>query len=306
MRIKIFFILIFLIVLSGVTYLYYDCYNKKVKTVAYAIIDVNPSIELGVNSEGNVVEVESLNEDADIVMNEVNVIGQTLEQATSIVVDNLVDTGYINEIEYNNVITVNTYSDDENLRQNTESKIYNNVERRLKSRNIPAYINKVNVTDEIKAEATNYGISNGKMLLITKAIALNPSLNKNDLVGMSVQDIQKQIKADNTNRKAELKKSMEQLKVEYKAKKEQLISTAKVEVQQEKEQIWEKYKTEVKNADYSQKEAVIEKAIQERKTITRNAIDQVKQELKNEREQTKAEIQSKLKEKLSQKVSQDR
>ena len=67
------------------------------------------------------------------------------------------------------------------------------------------------VTDEMKSDADEYGISYGKMLLVEKALVLDTDLNKENLVTLSVKEIQSLIKSYFTksgNEKAEIKQRL--------------------------------------------------------------------------------------------------
>lgn len=64
-------------------------------TFAYIDIDINPSIDLKVNSEGFIVEVEPLNKDAENIAKNVDYIGQKAEDAVWATVKKSAELGYL-------------------------------------------------------------------------------------------------------------------------------------------------------------------------------------------------------------------
>lgn len=63
--------------------------------VAYVGIDINPSIELGVNYFDRVVSAEGVNADGQDILSETNIIGMSYEEALASLNDSLVNKGYL-------------------------------------------------------------------------------------------------------------------------------------------------------------------------------------------------------------------
>lgn len=63
--------------------------------VAYVGIDINPSIELGVNYFDRVVSAEGDNADGQDILSEINVVGMTYEEALASLNDSLTNKGYL-------------------------------------------------------------------------------------------------------------------------------------------------------------------------------------------------------------------
>lgn len=63
--------------------------------VAYVGIDINPSIELGVNCFDRVVSAEGVNADGQDILSETNVVGMSYEEALASLNDSLVNKGYL-------------------------------------------------------------------------------------------------------------------------------------------------------------------------------------------------------------------
>lgn len=219
------FVLLFVIVgvLAWGGYYYYN----SNKTASVVTIDINPSIELSLNENNKVLSALALNEDASILLSDLTLKGLSLEEATEILVNEAIETGYIDELSDDNDIIVTSYNDDDEITTDLNDSVIEDIDDLLDSRNIAATVSYLHVTDEIKTAAEEYGISNGKMLLVEKALVLNPELDEKTLVDATIQGIHNQIKEAVANQNQNQEK--EQLKVQ----KETKVKATKEKVEQQ-------------------------------------------------------------------------
>lgn len=241
-------VIVLLVVFGGLLY-----FKWSERAVSYIKVSINPELELGLNSDNEVVEVVNLNEDADILTSDLDIIGLEVEEALELIVDENIETGYIDEYSEENGVIVTVVNDNEEDRLDLEEKVMTKIQNHLELKKVSAVLAAVKLSDDLKADATKYEVSNGKMLLVTEAVTLNPELKKEELVTLSVKEIQTYIKKEVTERKEEIKITKEELKV----KKEELKEKAKAKIDAVKEQV----KTKIKN--YSsmtteQKQAAVE------------------------------------------------
>ena len=184
---------------------------------SYVLLKINPEVELGVDSNNIVKEVNPLNEDADVLISDMELIGKPIEDAAQEIIDS---TNEIGKLENNIELVVMNTSEDTRLK--LETKIKERIEAHLIAKKYKAVLLVRGVTDEVKTSADTYEISYGKMLLVSKAIELNPELKEEELVEMSVKDIQEYIKDTVEARREEYKQSKEELKEIWENKKEEL------------------------------------------------------------------------------------
>ena len=241
-------VIVLLVVFGGLLY-----FKWSERAVSYIKVSINPELELGLNSDNEVVEVVNLNEDADIFTSDLDIIGLEVEEALELIVDENIETGYIDEYSEENGVIVTVVNDNEEDRLDLEEKVMTKIQNHLELKKVSAVLAAVKLSDDLKADATKYEVSNGKMLLVTQAVTLNPELKKEELVTLSIKTIHSYIKKEVTERKEELKITKEELKV----KKEELKEKAKEKIDAVKEQV----KTKIKN--YSsmtteQKQAAVE------------------------------------------------
>jgi hypothetical protein len=198
-------LMIFSVVAFGI---YYYLGQQAVKFVT---IDINPSVELAVDNNDEVVEVIPLNEDADIMLVNLELEGLTLDEATTEIIDEATEIGYIDEYSEDNTVLVSVVAEEDDERIELEEKVLNVVNSHIEKRGIGMLVFTQEVTDEMKEEAESYGITNGKMLMIDRAVLLNEELDKEELVEMSIKDIQGEIKEVMEERVKQIKQETENM-----------------------------------------------------------------------------------------------
>lgn len=267
------------VVLCGASWLGYRYLILVNQAKSYVTIDINPSVEFAVNIDDEVVDVIALNNDADIITSDLDLIGLSVEEATDAVINAAIETGYIDELSEDNTVVVTSASEDEETRTKLEKTVVDSVNASLDNKKIFALVAAQGVDDAIKADAEKYDVSNGKMLLINRAILLNSTLNIDDLVNSSIQDIQREIKEVVQNKYKEADMSQEQLKKQWKEQKQTKIKATNQAKKEKREQIWNEKKGQNSTATESEKEEIINEVIDQQKTQIKENLDSVKEEI---------------------------
>lgn len=166
MKKTIFFLGIVLLISAGV-YTTIRKFNKTEKVeLTYVTIDINPSIQLALNELEEVVEVLPLNDDGDILLSDLNLVGLSLESATNTVMDTATEIGYIDEFGENNEVSINVYSENNEIKEVIGNKIRKKTQEFLNNKKIFSTIKTSLITEELKVEAIKHEISTSKMLLV--------------------------------------------------------------------------------------------------------------------------------------------
>ncbi|MCK5128376.1 MAG: PT domain-containing protein [Clostridiales bacterium] len=84
--------------------------DTVIEVVAYYNIDVNPSIEISVDQNNNVVDIYGKNDDGEQICNELEYAGKPIAQAMREVFDIMVAQGYI-KVGDKNAVAISFYSD---------------------------------------------------------------------------------------------------------------------------------------------------------------------------------------------------
>lgn len=153
-------------------------YNIPVSAVS---IDINPSIELGVNGYNRVISAKSFNDDGEKILNSVSVKNMECSEAVDMIVNQ--SNQYLNS-ENTVVVTVESDSDEK-----TEQMI-EDIEH-CKSHNNEMYCYKGN--SETAEEAHSLGLSFGKYSAYLKLREYDSSVTVDDIKEMSMREIKEEI-----------------------------------------------------------------------------------------------------------------
>lgn len=164
--------------------------HAKTTPVAYISLDINPSVELGVNTFDQVVSAEAYNADGEKVLEGTNLIDSDVDNAVSTVVTNAITDGYVKE-DGTSAIEITASTDKENVADKLKESLKESVEKTLKNNNIEAVVETENIALARRDEARKLGITPGKLNLIQKLQVLDPAISIEDYKSSSVKDIQK-------------------------------------------------------------------------------------------------------------------
>ena len=178
---------------SGGAYAY--TYAKA--PIAYVSMDINPSVELGVNAFDKVVSVEAYNADGEKILEGTNLINSNVSDAVSTVISNAISDGYITEDVTTTTaaaVEITTSTDKEDVATELNESLKEVAETILDNNNLDVEVETENVALARRDEARKLGITPGKLNLIQKLQALDPTIAVEDYKDSSVKEIQKKTK----------------------------------------------------------------------------------------------------------------
>lgn len=161
--------------------------------VSYLSIDINPSVELGINAFDKVVQVEAYNEDGEKILEEVDIVGSDVTEAVAELVSSADNNGYIAE-DGSTVVSVTTETDNEEVATELETVAEEGVNSALEETEKEVVVHKDNVALARRDEARKLGITPGKLNLIQKLQAVDPDATVEEYKDASVKEIMKTIK----------------------------------------------------------------------------------------------------------------
>ena len=162
--------------------------------VAYVSMDINPSVELGVNDFDTVVSVEAYNEDGKNILEGTNLVNSKVKDAVKIVISNAISKKYIKE-DGSSVIEITTSTDKTaGAAVELDDVLKDVVDETLTNNDVQAEVETENVALARRDEARKLGITPGKLNLIQKLQALDSRITVEEYKNSSVKDIQKKIK----------------------------------------------------------------------------------------------------------------
>lgn len=168
---------------------------QLVHTVESVItLDVNPSIELKVNTAEIVISATGLNEDGTSVIEDIQqdgekLKGKKLDEAVNELVCSMVEKGYLSELK--NSILISVDSSDSEKSMEIKTRLIKSVGNTLSEKGIDgAILGQIGTANEKISElAEKYGISNGKASLIESVLAKTPQLSIEDLAELNINDL---------------------------------------------------------------------------------------------------------------------
>ena len=171
-------------------------YFKNDNRVAVIGIDVNPSLELSINSKNKVVSVNTNNEDGKKVLGDMDLKGSNVDVAVNAIFGSMVKMGYINENDNSILISMveGNYDVD---------KLANNVYSYLKNEKLDSSIltQNLDTTSYDKDLSKKYNISVSKVKLIRSILNKNSLYNFEELSKLSTNELN--ILANTTYNKTE-------------------------------------------------------------------------------------------------------
>ena len=134
---------------------------------SYLSVDINPSVELGINAFGLVVSAEALNDDGEDILSEIDVKGIKVKKAVNIIVDAATDKGYL-EDDGSSVVLITAVDDDKEKADKLTRDAEEGTEDALAENETSAEVSQAVISHARRDEAREAGISPGKMNLIQK------------------------------------------------------------------------------------------------------------------------------------------
>lgn len=159
-------------------------------TVSSTILfDVNPSISLQVNARERVLEVTALNQDAEVILDNMDLKGTDLNVAVNAIIGSMLQKGYLSDLQ--NSILVSVENQDAAKSSELQSRITETINALCQTESWKAAVVTQTVTEDSELErfAKEYGISVGKAQLIQELIRRDNTLTVASLAPLSVNEI---------------------------------------------------------------------------------------------------------------------
>ena len=152
-------------------------------------LDVNPSIELEVNSKERVIAVNPLNEDAKVVVGDMDFKGSDVDVAVNALIGSMLRNGYINDMANSILLSVN--NDDPAKGAELQSRLSQEINTLLQTDTFEGAVLSQNITadQELNALAQQHGITTGKAKLIQQITAQNTMHTFEELAPLSINEL---------------------------------------------------------------------------------------------------------------------
>lgn len=150
------------------------------QVVAYVNVDINPSIELGLNRPGKVKEVRGLNQDGERLLQDLKLMNLPAQKAVELLTIRAVAEKYLTPDKENTVLI--TVSHEHNF-STIVKELDQQVSKVLQEHKISGQAETIEVTLEMRARAKTLNVSPGKYAILLQAME--------DGLDLTLEDIQK-------------------------------------------------------------------------------------------------------------------
>lgn len=158
------------------------------QVVAYVSVDINPSIELGLNEKALVLEVRGYNSDGDTILQnlaqqKVNLKNVNVEDAIQLITDEAVKEKYLAPDKENNVVI--TVSGGENAPKKVK-QLDQEAKKVLEKYSLAGETSTLEVPLDMHDTAKTLGVSPGKYVILMEAVDQGLNLSLDDVKGKSI------------------------------------------------------------------------------------------------------------------------
>lgn len=176
-------------------------YQMFFKVDSIVEIDVNPSLELQINRGDRVVRMNALNADGVKILDDLeeDLSHMRLDDAVCILVDEMVEEGYLDQ-EKNSVLVSVSHGDEDRSNQ-LQLLVADNVKETLKQDEIKGvvYHQSYETNDTVSELSAEYNISPGKACFIQKLILKRPDFSIEELAKLSISEITKLLEEESVD-----------------------------------------------------------------------------------------------------------
>ena len=160
--------------------------------VAYVSLDINPSVELGVNALDRVVSVEGVNEDGQAILTGLDLIHTNVSSAMEQLVNAAAEQNFIKD-DGTSVVAITAEAKNSGRAEQLATESQQAAQNAISQSNVSALLYKDCSDLSLRTEAKDLGISPGRYKLIKSLQALDPSLTVEELQNKKVSEIMVQL-----------------------------------------------------------------------------------------------------------------
>jgi hypothetical protein len=197
---------------------------------AYVTVDINPSVEFGIDADEVVIEAQGLNEDGEKLLKHVKFKGKKLEEVSTELMIQANEQHYLNPYieahEGSIVITSTVMNEDVQFTdEEVTAKVKKSVERVLQDKHPQQseefVVSTLPAPKELREEARNKGVSAGKLAIELLSKDQGNPISSEDLKDLSIHEAAKKMggigqimRSDSAETKEKLKDLLQQLQRE--------------------------------------------------------------------------------------------
>lgn len=181
---------IFTVVLTSVIFLASCAMQVDAQDDTYLTVDINPSVELIVNKREKVIYANPLNEDAEILLAEIDVVGMDLEDALDLIIETATILGFIDPEAEETFVYISSISKNSDIAEKMKERAKEHINNAFGNRLMMGRAEDKGYIPAFVAEAQSLGVTPGFLFLAQKAVEASDELLLEDALAMTVEELQ--------------------------------------------------------------------------------------------------------------------
>jgi acid stress-induced BolA-like protein IbaG/YrbA len=157
---------------------------------AYVTVDINPSIELVVTPKEKVIYANALNEDAEVLLSNITVVGLYLDEAMDLIIETAIDLGFIDVEATEGVeIEVTTISKSNQIGERIQERIKEHINNAFGKRAMLGRAVDKEYVQEFLNEAQSLGVTPGFLRLAKSVLLITDEYTIEELIEMDQEEL---------------------------------------------------------------------------------------------------------------------
>jgi hypothetical protein len=156
----------------------------------YVTIDINPSVELIVSASDKVIEANALNEDAEVLLSELDLIGMDLDDAVDLIIATSIELGYNSvDEDVETYVSVSAISCDEALQERIKASVKEHINNAFEKRGMLGKSQDKSFDQAFIDEAASFGVTPEFLFLAYKVVELNDEYTLEEAVLLTDDEV---------------------------------------------------------------------------------------------------------------------
>ena len=152
--------------------------------LTYISMRINPEIEVVANEDGEIVSVNAINEDGEVVLSEVDLVGQTVAEAGETFTEVATELGYLDADSEDATVYIDAEGENEELSEKLEKDISERIHKYFDNNGIFGKVSPETL-DQYAEKAAEWGLSAGQVKMVIRLLDLYPEMSEEEALALT-------------------------------------------------------------------------------------------------------------------------
>lgn len=162
------------------------CSSTVSASDTYVTIDINPSIELIINKNEEVIHANALNEDGEVLLSAIDLIGLSVDDAMDLIIETAIELGYIDIDSEETLVSVSTPSENDQG-QMIKNRVKEAINNAFLNRGLMGKARQKAFSEAFVLEAESYGVTPAFLSLAYSVTYVDDTLLLDDALLLSTE-----------------------------------------------------------------------------------------------------------------------